>query len=724
MPDTTQNAAISTDKKSAPPSAWLQRGRRWRRQGQDVLASYGLVLFGLRGWQALLLVLATFLQPARGGLGLLGLLAARGLARLFAPATTAADLNWLGCNGLLVGLVLALMLQPSVALALVIVAATLVAVVTAAALKPLADRYLGVPLLSLPFVLAGWLALLGAQRFMALQPAAAAAMVDPAWLPAFALPYLRSLGVVFLQPSAVAGALVLLGLVGWSRWATVLTVLGFASAWGTYALLGGPRSDLELHFLGFNAIVCALATGGVFVVLSPASLVLAAVAGALSTLLGTALLTILGPLHLPVLAAPFIAVTDVVLLALLHRVGGGPLQLVVGSPGRPEDNLGHVLQRARRYPAAGLPLLYLPVLGRWLVTQGPGGTPTHQGLWTHAWDFEVADDAGQRWRQAGEAPEDFYAFGAPVVAPADGRVVRTVGHLEDNAIGHVDAANNWGNTLVIAHVGGVFSALSHLQRGSITVREGDAVVRGQVVARVGNSGRSPVPHLHLQLQASADIGAPTLPGEFLQFLHGQGQDRRYVTHGCPQTGDVVEALQPDDAVRRALALPPGTQWHWRIHGDGLPTQETWRSDIDGLGRRHLRSDDATAALYIDDAYATVLGYEGPASRLLALYALVAARVPFLTDAGVGWRDSPSALPFLSPLQRAGVELLLPFTDRGAVQTDSRLAVTSEGIVVSTLVVAQAGLPERLELVLQPDSGPVALRAWRGGVLVVQAEVIP
>ncbi len=718
--------ALPTTPDTSLPSqavAWLRRGRA---QVQGVLASYGLVLFGPRGWAALALALSTFLQPERGLLGLLGLLSARRVATWFAPATRAHDLDWLGCNGLLTGLILALFFQPSPALAAVVVAAALLATLSAVALRPLADRYLGVPLLSLPFVLAGWLALLAARRFSELQPVVAVATVEPTWLPSVMIPLLRSLGAVFLQPTTAAGALVLLGLASWSRWAAVLAVLGFFSGWAMYTLLGGPRTDLEQHLLGFNAILCAIAMGGVFVVLSPGSLVLAALSAALATLMGSAMLSAFAPLDLPVLAAPFIAVTDALLLAMMHRLGGGPLQLVQGMPGRPEDNLGYVLQHARRYPPAGTALLYLPVLGRWTVTQGPNGQPTHQGLWSHAWDFEIADDGGHRWRNAGTELHDFYAFGAPVVAPADGRVARAVGHLEDNPIGHVDIAHNFGNAVVLAHASGVFSALCHLQQGSLLVREGDVVVRGQVVGRVGNSGRSPVPHLHVQLQSSADVGAPTLPGEFLQFIRSAPEGRRYETHGSPDTGDVVEAVQGDDAVRRALALPPGSSWTWQVQGSGLPERETWRSTLDGLGRRQLQSLDCAAGLYMDDAYATVLDYAGPADRLLALFALGAARVPFLGDGSVSWVDSPSGLPFMSPLARAGVELVLPFTGSGAVQTESRLRVAAEGIVVETLVRAEGSLarrlPERIELVLRPDVGPVVLRAFRGQQRVVLAQL--
>jgi len=699
--------------------AWLDGGRR---EARGVLNSYGLVLFGVTGWPAVVLLAATFLQPERGIFGLLGAVIARRLAQWFAPATQAADLDWLGCNGLLVGLMLPLVFAPEPALAGLVVVAVVGTVLFAAAVRPAMERSLAVPLLSLPFVIAGWLAILAGRRVEALHPLREAVAVAPAWLPDLAVAWLRSLGAVFLQPSVEAGALVLVALAWWSRWAVVLAALGFVAAWGTYAAVGGPRGDLEQHLLGFNAVVCALATGGVFVVLSRASLVLAAVAAALATALGAALLTALQGLALPVLAAPFVAVTDAVLLALVHRVGGGPLQLVRGTPGRPEDALAQVLAQARRYPAAGMPLLYLPVLGRWQVSQGPAGPWTHQGLWSHAWDFEVADDAGRRWRNGGTALTDYYAYGAPVVAPADGRVVRAVGHLDDNPIGQVDTSHNWGNALVIAHAGGLHSALCHLQRGSLAVREGEQVVRGQVLARVGNSGRSPLPHLHVQLQVGAEVGAPTVAGEFLQYVRSAPTGRRYITHGCPQTGDTVEPLPIDDTVRACLALPAGRRWHWRIEGEGMPASEVWLSAIDPHGRRTLRGSDAVASIYQDDAYLTVLEYRGPGPRLLALFALAAARVPFALDPALRWQDSPSLLPLLPPLGRGVAELLLPFADRGAARTESRLTTVGNAVVVVTQLAPQAGLPDRIELTLRPQLGPVALRAWRGESLVMQAAV--
>ncbi|MGE3277647.1 MAG: M23 family metallopeptidase [Vicinamibacterales bacterium] len=72
--------------------------------------------------------------------------------------------------------------------------------------------------------------------------------------------------------------------------------------------------------------------------------------------------------------------------------------------------------------------------------------------------------------------------GAPVQAPAPGRVV-LAGDLYFT-----------GNTVVIDHGAGVVSVLAHLS--TLLVTEGDAVDRGDLVGRVGATGRATGPHLH------------------------------------------------------------------------------------------------------------------------------------------------------------------------------------------------------------------------------------
>ena len=704
---------------------------RWL--GDEVLAVYGLVLFGAPLHASVLLLAATWVAGVpSAALGLLSLLLAQGLARVLLPNSSVSERNWLACNALLTGLYLGALYAPNLTLLALAAMVTLAGVLLAAALRSLVDRYLGIPLLSLPFVVASWGALLLARHFPGL-PLAKAALAEPLSLPLSDGPreILRLLAAIFMQNSAVAGLLVGLAWLLWSRWSLILALLGILSGQAILALLGGTHTGTELAHVGFNAALVAVACGGVFVVLSKSSLIAACLAGALATLLGIALQGALLPLNLPVLAAPFVLLTQGLLLALHGRLGPGPLQLVLGPPLRPEDNLHQVLQSARRYPPVGMPLLYLPVLGRWRVTQGPRGALTHQGQWAHAWDFEVENDQGERFRGEGQAVQDFYAWGAPVVAPGDGRVVRVINHLEDQEIGHVDLAHNWGNMVVVAHSGGVFSALSHLQQGSIGVHEGQTVVRGEVLGRVGNSGRSPVPHLHVQVQASAEVGAPTLPAQFLHFLQIAVDEQSYQTCGSPQTGALLQSLATQSSTARAFAFAPGTQIHWLIHGQqlGPPRRETWSSELDALGRRTLKSNGAAASIYIDDSYATVLDYTGPADTLLAMYAVAAARVPFAAADGVTWHDSPSILAHLSKPVRILLELLMPFGAQTGVPTHSRLMQGSDGTLVLETKIRRPHrlmrakqLPDRLQLLVQPGVGPTALRAYRGDLLCLDAEV--
>ena len=70
----------------------------------------------------------------------------------------------------------------------------------------------------------------------------------------------------------------------------------------------------------------------------------------------------------------------------------------------------------------------------------------------------------------------------------------------DLPIGSVDSQHPTGNQVVIDIGGGRYLLMGHLRQGSIAVRVGDRVAEGQTIARVGKSGHSSHPHLHIQAQ--------------------------------------------------------------------------------------------------------------------------------------------------------------------------------------------------------------------------------
>ena len=92
--------------------------------------------------------------------------------------------------------------------------------------------------------------------------------------------------------------------------------------------------------------------------------------------------------------------------------------------------------------------------------------------------------------------------------------------------------------------GGRYVSMAHLKQGSVTVRVGDVVRRGQPLAAVGNNGHSNEPHLHLQVQdspAGADADR-TYPMVFRNVHITRGGAWPWGDSRELRTGDLVRAL--------------------------------------------------------------------------------------------------------------------------------------------------------------------------------------
>lgn len=146
--------------------------------------------------------------------------------------------------------------------------------------------------------------------------------------------------------------------------------------------------------------------------------------------------------------------------------------------------------------------------GTWTVVNG-SPTREHSHSWSiltqrYAYDFVITDEEGHTHVGDGSRPEQYYCYGEPILAPADGVVVAAHdGHRDGpRAGGWLDLRqrNILGNYVTFEHANGEYSVLAHLQCGSVAVTEGDRVERGQRVGRCGHSGNSTEPHLHFHVQ--------------------------------------------------------------------------------------------------------------------------------------------------------------------------------------------------------------------------------
>lgn len=127
---------------------------------------------------------------------------------------------------------------------------------------------------------------------------------------------------------------------------------------------------------------------------------------------------------------------------------------------------------------------------------------------SHAVDVFGLNAAGTRaagWRPAD--PARYAIFGAPLVAPCTGRVLAARGDMPDLRVPQQDSENRLGNH-VILDCGDVVVVLAHLQQGSLGVAAGVQVAQGAALGRVGNSGASAEPHLHVHAQRRGPPGAP------------------------------------------------------------------------------------------------------------------------------------------------------------------------------------------------------------------------
>lgn len=116
---------------------------------------------------------------------------------------------------------------------------------------------------------------------------------------------------------------------------------------------------------------------------------------------------------------------------------------------------------------------------------------------------------GLPYKNDGSKLEDWYCFDQPVLAAQGGTVVYAKDGIADNQTPfeldyETDINNATGNVVYIEHADGSIGNYSHLKLNSVLVKAGDVVTTGQELGRLGNSGNSFAPHLHMHVLTNQD----------------------------------------------------------------------------------------------------------------------------------------------------------------------------------------------------------------------------
>lgn len=207
----------------------------------------------------------------------------------------------------------------------------------------------------------------------------------------------------------------------------------------------------------------------------------------------------------------------------------------------------------------------LQLEGMWYDGSGPSLHTHHR--WAvpeeFAHDFTRIGADGLPYSGDGTQFADYYAYGQPVLAAADGQVVAILNDEPEDATLMQRAGEPLqaylqriverqgeqlkrgtrglaGNHVIIQH-GGEYSLYAHLKPGSVLVKPDDRVTRGQQIASVGSSGSSTEPHLHFQVCDAPDaLACAGIPARFENVeIYGALQPRQL------QSGDLVRNKKSD-----------------------------------------------------------------------------------------------------------------------------------------------------------------------------------
>jgi hypothetical protein len=162
----------------------------------------------------------------------------------------------------------------------------------------------------------------------------------------------------------------------------------------------------------------------------------------------------------------------------------------------------------------------------------------------------------------GGRTRDAFGWGQTVHAMADGEIVTVVDDVEEREWLHVvremflalrnavtfrptpDAVRRLaGNHIVVRHAE-AYAFFAHLSPASIAVRPGAVVQEGDLVGRVGHTGNSTLPHLHVQLMNRADpLEGTGVPLAFTEYerLHRGRWER--VERGIPARRERIRSIE-------------------------------------------------------------------------------------------------------------------------------------------------------------------------------------
>lgn len=653
---------------------------------RSTLNSYSQIFFSDSKIFASILLIVSFFDIYAGLGGLLSVVVSNTLSIRLKFSEQNTEKGLYGFNSLLVGLGLGLYFQPSLALYFVIFLTAILTLFVSLTLEGIFTKY-GIPFLSIPFLIGMWTITLASRDFTMLGISGRGIYTlnevysfggknlvdfylffDSIELLYSVKVYFLSLGAIFFQYNVFAGVLIAIGLLIYSRIAFSLSIIGFYTALAFYQIVGADIVALSYSYIGFNFILTAIAVGGFFVIPSYSSYLWTVLLLPIVVIITISVSHILNYFQLSIYSLPFNIVSIMFIYILKLRVL--PSKRLVNNfvqYNSPEKNLYTFHNSVTRFKDLQYMPISLPFWGKWSVSQAHDGEYTHQKEWKHAWDFVILDDTGKQFHSRGDYATDYYCYNKAIVAPADGIVQEIADNIDDNPIGKINTVQNWGNSIVIKHAEELYSQISHLKKGTFKVAKGQYVKKGQILANCGNSGRSPYPHLHFQLQKTPFIGSKTMNYPISNFIEDNKNEFKYCYYKIPQKNQQVSNIQTNFLLKKFYNLVPGQKLEAKILDNSLiknynKKSETWKVEIDIYKNTYLYCKQTKSFAYFkyEDGLFQFKDFSGNKKSLLYYFYLSSQKIQLGFYQNIEVKDKlPISLMF-NKLSLLAQDFIAPF----------------------------------------------------------------
>ena len=194
----------------------------------------------------------------------------------------------------------------------------------------------------------------------------------------------------------------------------------------------------------------------------------------------------------------------------------------------------------------------------------------------YAIDWMQVDSENRLYVGDPQKLDSWTGYGENILAVSNAEVVRVVDRFPDQIpfilpteAGAITLEQIDGNHVILALPNGQFAFYAHLKPGSIVVKEGDMVTKGQVIAKLGNTGNTSAPHLHLHIMETASsLGSNGLPHVFEEYtLVGKTTDHSFFDVGLEDNTPFVDEETGEIIGNSIEVLPADTSG---IHREDLP----------------------------------------------------------------------------------------------------------------------------------------------------------